>query len=80
MADSLIGRRKRGKELLRSTSSLFSTGKTAGMTGISEDVADSGAAIKALNAEANRIGKSDPTLADDLRKRALKIANMRKRR
>jgi hypothetical protein len=80
MADSLIGRRRKAKELLRSTSSMYATGRTAGMTGISEDVADAGAAIKALNAEANRIGKSDAKLADDLRKRALKIANMRKRR
>jgi hypothetical protein len=59
---------------------MFSTGKTAGMTGISEDVADSGSAIKQLNAEAGRISKSDPSLADQLRRRALKIANMRKRR
>jgi hypothetical protein len=80
MADSLIGRRKKAKELLRSTSSMYATGRSAGMTGISEDVAESGFAIKMLNAEADRLTKSDPRLADQLRKRALKIANMRKRR
>ena len=78
--DSLIGRRKRGSELMRSTSALFGPGRSAGGTSIAEELPDLGSAIKALNAEANKIGKSDPNFADELRKRALKLANKRKRR
>ena len=77
--DSLINRRKRGKELLKSVSAML-TGRTAGQTGISEDVGDLGGAVKQLNAEAGRISKTDPGLADQLRRMALRAANIRKRR
>lgn len=77
MADSVIGRRKKARGLLRSTSALRK-GVTAGQFG--ESPTSEGEAIKQLNSEANEIQGSDPKLADDLRRQALQIARERRKR
>lgn len=77
MADDVIGRRKKGRGLLRSTSALRK-GITAGQFGESPE--SEGDAIKQLNAEANRLQGSDPKLADQLRRQALQIARERRKR
>lgn len=77
MADNVIGRRKRARGLLRSTSALRK-GVTAGQ--FSDSPTSEGEAIKQLNAEANEVSGSDPKLADDLRRQALRIARERRKR
>lgn len=78
MSDSIIGRRKRGNELMKTAEAMY--GKSSYTTGGTGEANEWGTLVKDLNSEAGKVGDSDAEFADRLRRMALKVANASKRR